>query len=195
MTITREQIKEKFVSKIEDIGEYAYNNEDWYKSDAPRMRYLLATMDLGKEPEVQLELGYEDNRFYNCIEFDYEGGYKIKVDWLLEELMSWSEDQLRDYIEDNEYDWLGDDYDHIQSYLNIMMNEWQEEVEYDTEDYENPDRMTITTRKRDWKIDPETGYKSENRYEVAYKILMEYWESLPDDEKESINKRLNAVSC
>ena len=75
------------------------------------------------------------------------------------------------------------------------MNEWQDVIEYGTEDYDNPDQMTITTRNRDWNIDPESGYKSENKYEVAYKILMEYWDVLPDEEKESINKRLNAVSC
>ena len=53
--------------------------------------------------------------------------------------------------------------------------------------------MTITRRARQWNVDPETGYKSENKHEVAYHILMEYWDSLPDDHKESIHKRLEAV--
>ena len=73
------------------------------------------------------------------------------------------------------------------------MNNWQDVLEYDTEDYDNIDCMTITTRSRDWLVDPETGYKSENKYEVAYQILMEYWDSLPDDHKESIHKRLEAI--
>jgi hypothetical protein len=42
-------------------------------------------------------------------------------------------------------------------------------------------------------VDPEAGYASENQFEVAYHILMEYWDSLPDEEKESINTRLAAV--
>ena len=31
------------------------------------------------------------------------------------------------------------------------------------------------------------------RYKLAYTILMEYWESLPDNEKEDIDKRLKEV--
>jgi len=30
---------------------------------------------------------------------------------------------------------------------------------------------------------------------VAYSILMEHWEHLPDDAKADINKRLEAVGC
>jgi len=53
--------------------------------------------------------------------------------------------------------------------------------------------MTITTRSREWKVDSDAGYKSENQYEVGYNILMEYFDYLPDDDKESIHKRLQAV--
>ena len=56
-------------------------------------------------------------------------------------------------------------------------------------------KITKEQIKKAFVSDPETGYKSENKYEVAYHILMEYWDSLPDDEKESINRRLEAVSC
>ena len=104
-----------------------------------------------------------------------------------------SDEDVADYIAVNEYDWIGDDYDHAMEYLFSIMNNWQDVLEYDTEDYDNIDCMTVTTRQRDWKVDPETGYKSENQYEVAYNILNEYWDSLPDDEKESIHKRLEAI--
>ena len=45
----------------------------------------------------------------------------------------------------------------------------------------------------DTMIDSDAGYKSENQYEVGYNILMEYFDYLPDDDKESIHKRLQAV--
>ena len=198
--ITREQIKKAFVSDTKNIGDYVYNNQDWYQQDSQRMRYILATLELSpgdnySEKPKQYELGQEDNRFYNCIEFRDNGLYKIKDEKRLLELMNMSDTEVADYIETNEYDWIGDDYDHAMEYLFQIMNHWQDVLEYDTEDYDNIDCMTVTTRQRDWKIDPESGYKSENQYEVAYKILMEYWDSLPDDEKESINRRLEAVSC
>ena len=198
--ITREQIKKAFVSDTKNIGDYVYNNQDWYQQDSQRMRYILATLELSpgdnySEKPKQYELGQEDNRFYNCIEFRDNGLYKIKDEKRLLELMNMSDTEVADYIETNEYDWIGDDYDHVMEYLFQIMNHWQDVLEYDTEDYDNIDCMTVTTRQRDWKVDPESGYKSENQYEVAYKIQMEYWDSLPDDEKESINRRLEAVSC
>ena len=198
--ITREQIKKAFVSDTKNIGDYVYNNQDWYQQDSQRMRYILATLELSpgdnySENPKQYELGQEHNRFYGCIEFRDNGLYKIKDEKRLLELINMSDEDVTDYIETNEYEWLGDDYDHASEYLFQIMNHWQDVIEYDTEDYDNPDYMTVTTRSRDWKIDPESGYKSENQYEVAYKILMEYWDSLPDDEKESINRRLEAVSC
>ncbi len=195
----REQIKKAFVSDVKNIGEYVYNNQDWYQEDAQRMRYILATLELSPgdpySENKQLELGQEDNRFYNCIEFHDQGMYKINDEKKLNELMNMSDSEVADYIAVNEYDWIGDDYDHAMEYLFSIMNEWQDEIEYGTEDYDNIDCMTVTTRSRDWNVDPESGYKSENKYEVAYKILMEYWDVLPEEEKESINKRLNAVSC
>ena len=200
MTISREQIKKAFVSDIKNIDDAVYNNQDWYQQDTQRMRYILATLELSpgdnySEKPKQYELGQEDNRFYGCIEFRDNGLYKIKDEKRLLELINMSDEDVTDYIETNEYEWLGDDYDHASEYLFQIMNHWQDVIEFDTEDYDNPDYMTVTTRKRDWKVDPESGYKSENQYEVAYKILMEYWDSLPDDEKESINRRLEAVSC
>ena len=195
----REQIKKAFVSDTKNIGDYVYNNQDWYQEDTQRMRYILATRDMSPgdpySEKKQLELGQEDNRFYNCIEFHDHGMYKINDEKKLNELMNMSDSEVADYISVNEYDWIGDDYDHAMEYLFTIMNEWQDVLEYDTEDYDNIDCMTGTTRSRDWNVDPESGYKSENKYEVAYKILMEYWDVLPEEEKESINKRLNAVSC
>ena len=197
MSISREQIKKAFVSDTMNIGDYVYNNQDWYQEDAQRMRYILATIDMSPGDSYadnkQLELGQEDNRFFNCIEFEDHGTYKINDEKRLLELINMSDSEVADYIAVNEYQWIGDDYDHAMEYLFGIMNNWQDELEYDTEDYDNMDCMTVTTRSRDWLVDPETGYKSENKYEVAYQILMEYWDSLPDDHKESIHKRLEAI--
>ncbi len=204
MNISRDQIKKAFVSKVEDISDEGYNNQDWYQQDDCRIRYILATIELDPgqgahsyndgKPK-QMELGQESNRFYNCIEFKDDCEYQINDEHRLAELMRMSDEDLRKYIDDNEYDWIGDDYDHINEYLFTIMNSWQDEVEFDTEGYDNPDYLTITRRGREWNVDPQTGYKSENKYEVAYSILMENWEYLPDDAKEDINKRLEAIGC
>ena len=196
----REQIKKAFVSDVKNIGEYVYNNQDWYQEDAQRMRYILATRDMSpgdsysSQPK-QLELGQEDNRFYNCIEFHDHGMYKINDEKKLNELMNMSEEEVADYIHVNEYDWIGDDYDHAMEYLFEIMNNWQDEVEFDTEDYDNCDQMTITRRARQWNVDPETGYKSENKFEVAYQILMDYYNELPEDSRTQLDKRLSSIEC
>ena len=203
MNISKEQIKKAFVSKVEDISEEGYNNQDWYQQDDQRIRYILATIELdpgvgahsyndGKEK--QLELGQESNRFYNCIEFGDNGEYQINDEHRLAELMRMSDEELRDYIEINEYDWIGDDYDHINEYLFQIMNSWQDEVEFDTTDYDNIDCMTVVKRARQWNVDPNTGYKSENKYEVAYNILMDYFDHIPEEEKPEINARLKHLN-
>ena len=197
MNISKEQIKKAFVSDPKNIGEYVYNNQDWYQEDAQRMRYILVTRNMSPgdpySDNQQLELGQEDNRFFDCIEFDYEGGYEIKDEKRLLELMNMSEDDIADYIHVNEYDWIGDDYDHAMEYLFSIMNNWQDELEYDTEDYDNMDSMTITTRSRDWIRDGD--FKSENKFEVAYQILMDYYNDLPEDKREELDKRLVAIEC
>ena len=200
MTITKSQIKQAFVSEVKNIGEYVYNNQDWYQEDTQRMRYILATIEMSpgdnySEKPKQYELGQEDNRFYDCISFEDNGMYKINDEKKLLELINMKPSQVADYININEYDWIGDDYDHANEYLFTIMNHWQEEVEFDTQDYENPDQMTITKRARQWNVDPETGYKSENKFEVAYQILMDYYNELPEDTRAEVDKRLEAVEC
>ena len=198
MNISKEQIKKAFVSEVKDISEEGYNNQDWYQQDAQRIRYILATIEMDpgdpySQGEKQLELGQESNRYYNCIEFDDKGEYQINDEQKLSLLMRMSYDELSDYVHKNEFDWIGDDYDHINEYLYVIMNEWQDEVEFEGTDMQNPDCMTITKRARAWNVDPETGFKSENPYEAAYHVFMEYWDSLPDDEKPKIHKRLEEI--
>jgi len=199
VNITKQQIKKAFVSKVEDISDEGYNNQDWYQQDAQRIRYILATIEMDPgdpydKSEKQLELGQESNRYYNCIEFDDNGEYQINDEHKLSLLMRMSYDELSDYVHKNEFDWIGDDYDHINEYLFKIMNEWQDEVEFDTEGYDNPDYLTITRRAREWNVDPNTGYKSENKYEVAYNILMDYFDHIPEEDKPEINARLKHLN-
>ena len=198
MNISKEQIKKAFVSDPKDIGSEAYNNQDWYQQDAQRIRYILATIELSpgdnySEKPRQYELGQEDNRYYNCIEFGDDGEYQINDEHKLSLLMRMSEKELRDYVDTNEYDWIGDDYDHINEYLFSIMNYWQDEVEFDTEGYDNPDYLTVTQRAREWVRDGD--FKSENKHEVAYQILMDYFDELPEDSRAEAHKRLEAVEC
>ena len=197
INISKEQIKKAFVSDVNNIGEYVYNNQDWYQQDSQRIRYILATLELSPgdsyADKKQLELGQEDNRFYGCIEFGDNGSYTIKDEALLSELIVMTDAQLEAYIADNEYDWLGDDYDHANEYLFGIMNHWQDVIEFDTEDYDNCDQMTITTRSRQWVVDGD--YKSENKHEVAYQILMDYFDELPEETRAEAHKRLEAVEC
>ena len=199
MNITKKQIKKAFVSRVEDISEEGYNNQDWYQQDDCRIRYILATIEMDpgdpySQGEKQLELGQESNRFYKCIEFRDDCEYQINDEHRLSELMRMSYDDLLKYVDDNEFDWIGDDYDHINEYLFTMMNYWQDEVEFDTEGYDNPDYLTITRRAREWNVDPNTGYKSENKYEVAYNILMDYFDHIPEEDKPEINARLKHLN-
>ncbi len=201
INISKEQIKKAFVSDVKNIGEYVYNNQDWYQEDSQRIRYILATRDMSpgdsyadfEGEERQLKLGQEDNRFYNCIEFLDQGTYKINDEKKLIELMNMTDTEVADYISTNEYDWIGDDYDHAMEYLFSIMNYWQDVIEYDTEDYDNCDCMTVTTRTRQWKIDHVEGYKSENKHEVAYQILMDYFNELPEESRTELDKRLEAI--
>jgi hypothetical protein len=199
INISKEQIKKAFVSDVNNIGEYVYNNQDWYQEDTQRMRYILATIELSPgdsySENKQLELGQEDNRFYGCIEFHDRATYTIKDEKRLLELINMTDTEVADYIAVNEYDWVGDDYDHANEYLFQIMNNWQDVIEYDTEDYDNCDQMTVTTRSREWNVDPDTGYKSENKHEVAYQILMDYFDELPEETRAEAHKRLEAIEC
>ena len=43
-------------------------------------------------------------------------------------------------------------------------------------------------------VDPgDGGYVSENRWEVAYQILMDYFEDLPEETRLEVDERLKAV--
>ena len=183
MKITREQIKKAFVSDVGNINERAYNNQDWFQMDEQRLRYILATFDV------------EENFYRNCIEFRPNGEYLINSEQRLSMLIKMTYDELVNYVNENNLEWLGDDYDHVVEYLDTIMNPWQDDVEFWGTDMQDEYCMTIVKRARAWNVDPETGYKSENKHEVAYNILMDYFDELPEETRAEAHKRLEAVGC
>ena len=42
-------------------------------------------------------------------------------------------------------------------------------------------------------VDPGEGYSSENKWEVAYQILMDYFDQLADETKLELDERLKAI--
>ena len=59
----------------------------------------------------------DDNKFYKC--FDEKSLEILKPDeW--EELSNMSHDDLLELVEQNEWEWLGDDFDDMQNYLNFI---------------------------------------------------------------------------
>jgi hypothetical protein len=53
--------------------------------------------------------------------------------------------------------------------------------------------MTVVKRARLWNVDPETGFKSENKHEVGYNILMDYFNELSEESRAECHARLEKV--
>ena len=135
----------------------------------------------------------EDNKFYNCISFGYKQFPYLKdVTWtvnnpeLLQELIDMDEDALYEYVESNGYEWLGDDFEHINEYL-IFTSEMNDEWYFEEGDICN-DSEYMEIHKYRWIKDEVSGYKSDNKYEVAYMILLENAQL-----NEDIKNRLTAL--
>ena len=172
MTFTKQQIIDAFVDvELETEG---YNNQGFYESSEQRYRYVLVTMDMAPSglTEDQYDLFKTDNKFYKCIEF-YQNGQDFVVNnpELLQELMDMDNDDLEDYVCTNGYEWLGDDFDHIEEYL-IFVSEMQDEWQFVRGDIGYKDEY-MEIIKKPWIRDKVKGYKSDNRFELAYLILLE----------------------
>ena len=188
ITFTDQQIKDAFCDV--DLPEEGYNNQGFYMGSEQRIRYVLVTMELGPYEKT---LFTEDNKFYNCISFGYKQFPYLKdVTWtvnnpeLLQELINMDYDALEQYINTNGYEWLGDDFEHINEYL-IFTSEMNDEFYFEEGDICN-DSEYMEIHKYPWIRDEVKGYKSENKYEVAYMILLENAQ-LNDD----IKNRLTAL--
>ena len=170
-TFTKEQIVEKFVDV--ELPEEGYDNQGFYMGSEQRLRYVLVTIDMSPENTRdggQLLLGQEDNKFYNCIEF-YQQDYVVNNPELLQELMDMDYDALYNYVIDNEYEWIGDDFCHMNEYLDFV-SDMQDKWQFVQGDICNDDEYMEIIKKL-WIRDNIKGYKSDNKYEIAYKILLE----------------------
>ena len=170
-TFTQKQIVKKFVYL--DLPEEGYNNQDFYQMSDETLRYVLATCEL---PYLyngrKLKEGQEKNKFYNCIEFHTytesptEEYFKVNNPKLLQELMDMDYNSLFDYVEDNDFEWLGDDFEHIDEYLGFV-SYMQDEVEFIAGGTHNDDEyMDIIKQFPD--------KRKNTKYETAIKILMSY---------------------
>ena len=169
--ITEKQIVKKFVYL--DLPEEAYDNQRFYMMSDETIRYVLVTCELpylynGKK----LKEGQEENKFYNCIEFNtYTESttaekFKVNDPKLLQELMDMDYDSLYDYVEDNEFEWLGADFEHIDEYLGFV-SYMQDEVEFIAGGTHNNDEyMDIIKQYPD--------KRKNSKYEAAIQILMSY---------------------
>ena len=170
---TDQQIKDAFCDV--DLPTEGYNNQGFYLGSEQRIRYVLVTMELAPSEST---LFTEDNKFYDCISFGYKSFPYLKdVTWtvnnpeLLQELIDMDVDALYQYVETNGYEWLGDDFEHINEYL-IFASEMNDEFYFEQGDICN-DSEYMEIHKYPWIRDKVKGYKSENKYEVAYNILLE----------------------
>ena len=173
ITFTDQQIKDAFLDM--DIESEGYNNQGFYMASAQRMRYVLVTMELGPYERTLLT---EDNKFYDCISFGYTDYPELTgVTWtvnnpeLLQELIDMDFDALEQYINTNGYDWLGDDFDHMRQYM-AFASDMNDEFYFEEGDICN-DSEYMEINKFPWIRDEVKGYKSDNKYEVAYRILLE----------------------
>ena len=187
-TFTSQQIKDAFLDM--DIEEEGYNNQGFYMSSEQRIRYVLVTMEHYPEEET---LFTEENKFYDCISFSYKKFPYLKdVTWtvnnpeLLQELIDMDYDALEEYVTKNGYEWLGDDFDHMNEYLSFA-SDMNDQFYWEQGDICN-DSEYMEIHKFPWIVDKTKGYKSENKYEVAYNILLENALITND-----IKKRLEAI--
>ena len=75
-------------------------------------------------------------------------------------------DSLYDYVEDNKFEWLGADFEHIEEYLNFV-SYMQDEVEFIAGGTHNDDEyMDIIKQYPD--------KRKNSKYETAIQILMSY---------------------
>ena len=174
LKITQQQVVKKFVYL--DLPDKGYNNQDFYQMSDETLRYVLATCELPYHYR-ELKEGQEFNRFYNCIEFHtYTENptvekFKVNNPKLLQELMDMDYDSLGEYVEDNEFEWLGADFEHIEEYLSFV-SYMQDEVEFIAGGTHNQDEyMDIIKQFSD--------KRKNSKYETAIEILMSY---LPDED-------------
>ena len=85
-----------------------YNNMDFYLSNEKRLRWKLNDLD---------NKFYKNNKFYQCFNID-----NLEIlrpnEW--DELSKMSFDEMFKLVNDNKWDWLGEDFVDMQNYLSFV---------------------------------------------------------------------------
>ena len=95
-----------FFNREDDWGAN-YNNMDFYMYNVQRLRWLLVDADY-----------LEGNPFAKCVDLDT---LEIKDQARFQSLQERDHDALVEMVEDKGWDWLGDDFDHMEAYLSFIM--------------------------------------------------------------------------
>ena len=86
-------------------SKWNYNNQDFFLRNIWRLRWVL--------------VDFQDSKYYGCVDLST---LEIKSDAKWKELYNAKESDLQNYVEENDIEWLGDDFDHMQNYLCFLNN-------------------------------------------------------------------------
>lgn len=86
-----------------------YNNQTFYETNQKRLRYKINELD---------DEYYKNNKFYQCFDTDTLEILKPR-EW--EELSKMSGDEMDKLVTENNWDWIGDDFDDMVEYLDFIM--------------------------------------------------------------------------
>jgi hypothetical protein len=95
-----------FVDPKED-WESTYNNQNFFEYNLHRFRYLVVDTQL------------DNNPFEGCVDLET---LEVKNQLSFERLKQYTHDDLIKLGEVNEWDWIGDDFEHMWQYLNFIQD-------------------------------------------------------------------------
>jgi|TARA_B110001454_G_C12490004_1_gene338030 hypothetical protein len=95
-----------FFYNKKDDWDHNYNNQDFFQYNVERLRYLLVTL----EPQKEYMIG---NPFYNCVDMDTLEVKNVEFYKLALSTLG----DLKEMVYEKNWEWLGDDFDHMESYL------------------------------------------------------------------------------
>ena len=93
-----------FYDKNED-WESTYNNQNFFEYNLHRMRYLVVDTEL------------KNNPFEGCVDLET---LEVKNQLAFERLKQYTHEDLLKLGEVNEWDWIGDDFEHMWQYLGFI---------------------------------------------------------------------------
>jgi len=80
--------------------QWNYNNQDFFLRNIWRLRWVL--------------VDFQDSKYYGCVDLET---LEIKSDAKWKELSEATQSDLENYVYDNEIEWLGDDFYHMNCYM------------------------------------------------------------------------------